>query len=73
MLLIVLIVFHLYNPLIKNNKVMYTKSIQIIPENLCLITDIDEELNQKVMSALSEAINKSEKEKTDEKITDNNN
>ncbi|MBP9186619.1 MAG: hypothetical protein KBE91_09570 [Bacteroidia bacterium] len=52
---------------------MYTKSIQIIPENLCLITDIDEELNQKVMSALSEAINKSEKEKTDEKITDNNN
>ena len=54
--------FHLYNPLIKNNKVMYTKSIQIIPENLCLITDIDEELNQKVMSALSEAINKSEKE-----------
>lgn len=53
---------------------MFTKSIQIIPENLSLITDIDEELNHKVMSALSDAINNSVKvTKTEEKITDNKN
>ncbi len=53
---------------------MFTKSIQIIPENLCLSFDMDEGLSDEVMSALSEAINNSVKVKeTEEKITDNKN